>query len=66
MDEIAKLRVRLKNVQKNVTEYRMTVSEAKSLLQEIDDLIKPAAAEKHAPVVAEQVIITRVLDGGTF
>ena len=43
MSEIARLRTRMKNVQRNVTEYRMTVAEAQALLKEIDQLLaRPA------------------------
>ena len=38
MTEIARLRARLRNVKDNVTEYRMTVTEARNLLLEIDRL----------------------------
>lgn len=67
MVEISKLRQRLKNVNKNVTEYRMTVNEARQLLQEIDGILQ----EKEKPEVIEDdiytpPIITRVMDGGTF
>ena len=65
MLQISKLRARLKNVQKNVTEYRMTVIEAKELLAEIDELLKP----KEIPVeviIKEQPAIVRITDGGTF
>lgn len=64
MSEIEKLRTRLKNVQKNVTEYRMTVLEAKNLLKEIDALLvieekPPLQVALNAPAV-----ITRKIDGG--
>jgi hypothetical protein len=64
MSEITKLRARLKNVQKNVTEYRMTVIEAKELLREIDILQK----EKPPQVVVNETAIrtTQILDGGVF
>ncbi len=66
--EIERLRARLKNVQRNVTEYRMTVIEAKALLQEIDNLIKKQQ-EKPPPQVAlneTAVKTTQILDGGVF
>lgn len=67
MAEIEKLRTRLKNVQKNVTEYRMTVIEAKNLLKEVDILL----IEKEKPPLQvalnePAVITTRILDGGAF
>lgn len=66
MKEIDRLRTRLKNIQKNVVEYRMTVAEAKALLQEIDILMKPTVVEKPIPVVVEEKPQSRILDGGTF
>lgn len=66
MREVSKLRSRLKNVQRNVTEYRMTVIEAKALLAEIDNLLKDAAEEKLPKEVIEPVQTTRIIDGGTF
>jgi len=67
MSEVAKLRTRLKNVQKNVSEYRMTVIEAKNLLREIDVLLTPKE-EKPSPQVAlnEPAERTRIIDGGAF
>ena len=64
MSEIAKLRSRMKNVQKNATEYRMTVAEAKELLREIDILQK----EKPPQVVVNEPAVrtTQILDGGAF
>lgn len=66
MKEITRLRSRLKNIQKNVVEYRMTVVEAKALLQEIDNLLKPSVVEKPPVVVLEEKLQSRILDGGTF
>ena len=69
MYEIERLRTRLRNVQRNVTEYRMTVSEAKELLKEIDILLKPKEISKETPpevVVNEPATITRIIDGGAF
>lgn len=65
MSEITKLRQRMTNVGKHVTEYRMTVSEAKSLLKEIGELQKQQ--EKPSEVaVNEPTVITRIIDGGAF
>lgn len=64
MSEIVRLRTRLNNVQRNVTEYRMTVTEARNLLKEIESLQKQ---EKPQPaVVVEPVTMTRIMDGGSF
>jgi len=67
MSEVARLRARLKNVQRNVIEYRMTVSEARNLLKEIDVLLT-VKEEKPTVEVApsEPAIRTRTIDGGTF
>lgn len=65
MSEINKLRQRLKNINKNVTEYRMTVSEAKALISEIDELPKPDI-EPAKEAIKATTVITRILDGGTF
>lgn len=65
MSEIVRLRARLKNVKKNVTEYNMTVAEAKALLKEIDDILK--IKEKPPQVVVnETATTTRIIDGGVF
>ena len=66
MAEIEKLRTRLKNVQKNVTEYRMTVIEAKNLLKEIDVLLVEEKPPLQVALNDPAVIITRILDGGAF
>ena len=65
MSEVDRLRTRLKNVQRNVTEYRMTVAEAKELLREIDELLK--IKEKPLQVVVnEPAVINRIIDGGAL
>ena len=68
MREISKLKARLKNVQRNVTEYRMTVTEAQALLAEIENIIKTKPEEKlqKKVVEAEPTTINRIIDGGTF
>jgi hypothetical protein len=65
MSEIAKLRQRLQNVTKNVTEYRMTVVEARSLITEIDELLKPKIEPVKEAIKAPTTII-RIMDGGTL
>lgn len=64
MTEFEKLKHRLRNVGKNTTEYRMTVKEARDLVEEIEQLLK----EKPQPVVLNEPTITttRILDGGAF
>ena len=67
--EIEKLRNRLKNVNPKVTEYRMTVTEAKSLLSEIDRLIQHNVDTQIKPLIVEQpngIPHTRILDAGGF
>lgn len=66
MSEITKLRTRLKNVQKNVTEYRMTVVEAKNLLREIDILLTVKEEKPPQVVLNEPAERTRIIDGGAF
>ena len=65
MSEIAKLRQRLQNVNKNVTEYRMTVVEAKALIAEIDILTMPKI-EPVKEAIKAPTVITKIMDGGTF
>lgn len=66
MVEIEKLRKRLSNIHKNVNEYRMTVTEAKTLLAEIDSLKKlqekPAETVLNEPSSTTQII----MDGGAL
>lgn len=64
MNEIDRLRKRLGNVQRNVTEYRMTVVEAKKLLAEIDELLEKEKSPKMT--ITEEPVITRTIDGGSF
>jgi len=66
MSEVAKLRQRLKNINRNVTEYRMTVAEAQDLLTEIDNLSKLPVQEKPPEVAVEHTVTIRTMDGGTF
>jgi len=64
MSEVEKLRTRLKNVNRNVKEYRMTVAEAKALLKEIDDSKIPVeVVPEKVPVPTLQPVI---MDGGIF
>lgn len=65
MREIDKLKKRLKNVNPNVTEYRMTIAEARNLIKEFDDLQKPVVVEK---VITQPTPIVReiIMDGGSL
>lgn len=68
MTEISKLKTRLKNIKKNVTEYRMTIPEAQALLLEIEKL-QTELAEKPKEILVEvqppQTYIN-IMDGGSF
>jgi hypothetical protein len=66
MSEIARLRKRLSNVQRNVVEYRMTVTEAKNLLKEIEDIQQEQLEKPQQVVVNEPAVINRTIDGGAF
>ncbi len=68
MEQIDRFRARMKNVSKSATEYRMTISEARGLLDEITNLEKMLAEKPSVDTVVqrEPVIVTRILDGGTF
>lgn len=66
MNQISRLRARLKNVGKAATEYRMSVREAQMLLAEIDDLISKLQEKPQQVVVNEPTVITRTMDGGAF
>lgn len=66
MNEVDKLRMRLKNVGKNVIEYRMTIAEAKNLLAEIDKISSIQQEQPQQVVLNEPAIITRTIDGGDF
>ena len=66
MSEIEKLRLRLKNVPRNVAEYKMSIKEAKALLEEIDQLPKPPTPVKQEVSNIDPVPLKRNLDGGSF
>jgi hypothetical protein len=70
MNEINKLRNRLKNASKNAIEYKMSINEANALSLEIANL-EIKAQEKIVPAVEVRPSIapmyhTRIVDGGTF
>lgn len=64
MLEIDKLRQRLKNIKKGVTEYRMTVAEAQALVKEFD--AKAQEKPHMEAALNEPTVITRTIDGGAF
>lgn len=66
MTEFEKLKHRLKNVGKNTTEYRMSVTEARNLVKEIEAILKPKEKPQDEVVLNEPTVITRIIDGGTF
>ena len=69
MKEIEKFKKRLNNASPGSTEFRMTIVEARKLLEEIQTVVaaKTIIQEQPAkPVVNEPAIITRTIDGGAF
>jgi len=65
--EIDKLKQRLKNVNPNVSEVRMTVAEARELVKEFEQLQTELKEKAKVPeVVKEPETRTIILDGGTF
>lgn len=64
--EVDKLRQRLSNIGKNVVEYRMTVSEAKTLLAECESLIKLSKEKPPEKLIVSQPAPPRLIDGGEF
>jgi hypothetical protein len=68
MREIDKLRQRLKNVKREVVEYRMTVIEANALVGEFTALEKKLLEiPLPQPIIEPMPInITRIIDGGSF
>jgi hypothetical protein len=66
MTEFEKLKHRLKNVGKNTTEYRMTVAEARNLVAEFEELLKPKEKPQIEVVLNEPTVRTRIIDGGAF
>lgn len=67
MQEIDKMRLRLKNIGKNVTEYKMSVLEAKNLIDEFSFLEKKLS-EKQITVIPQlkTIITSDIIDGGSF
>ncbi len=65
MSEVAKLRIRLKNVSKGTTEYKMTVIEARALLDEIDKIASEQVVVKEV-IIKEVVSRPEIWDGGNF
>jgi hypothetical protein len=70
MAQIERFKARMKNAGKATTEYRMTIAEARGLLEEIVALQKSLEEKPKTVIVqaagAEPVPITRIIDGGTF
>lgn len=66
MIEFEKLKLRLKNVGKNTTEYRMTVKEARDLLAEYEAMREKLEKPQVEVVLNEPAVITRIIDGGAF
>ena len=77
MSEIEKLRKRLKNVDRNVTQYNMTVAEAWALAEEFEQLEKQMESKlseltatiekwKIARTTVVPAPVIRNIDGGSF
>lgn len=67
MVELTKLRRRLSNVNKNITEYRMTIQEATALLAEIDIILTSVKPLKDGVAAVEQPKrMPKIMDGGSF
>lgn len=69
MNEINKLRQRLTNVNRNVTEFRLSVQDARDLISDIDnELVKLVnLGSVINKTIAEPVAIQHVvMDGGSF
>lgn len=73
MKQIGKFKARMKNITRASTEYRMTILEAKELLNEILQLesqLAESLLEKTKIIEVEKVSkkdpISGILDGGTF
>jgi hypothetical protein len=70
MREIDKLRQRMKNIPKNIVEYRMSIPEANAILAEFEDLQK-RLDEKSQPAstpvnLDEEPNGPIIWDGGSF
>lgn len=70
MKEYEKLKTRLANAGHQAQEYRMSMTEARSLLAEIERLIQgmpePQQEQPQPVVVHEPVPRTRTIDGGSL
>lgn len=66
MSQIERFKSRMKNANRSTTEYRMSIAEAKNLLEEILLLEKKLQEKSHEVAVNEPIVITRTMDGGTF
>lgn len=66
MSEIDRLRTRLKNVPKNVIEYRMTVKEARGLLAEIEEILNKKVEVQVKEIIETHIPKSKILDGGSF
>ena len=66
MTEIEKLKFRLKNTNKNSVEYKMSISEAKALIQEIEMLENRSTKIIEPIIESSKEPVYKILDGGTF
>jgi len=65
MREIDKMRLRLKNADKNVVEYRMTIPEAKQIIADFEEMEKKLT-EKPQPISAPVTFEPTIWDGGSL
>lgn len=67
MREIDKLRQRLSNVNRGVTEYKMTIAEAHALVNEFFSLEKKLQEKADVQPITKQIEnIPIILNGGSF
>lgn len=66
MTEIEKLKFRIKNASRNSVEYKMSINEAKALIQEIEILENKSTKISEAITHIETEPVYKILDGGTF
>ncbi|HEY6437225.1 MAG TPA: hypothetical protein VIY47_11600 [Ignavibacteriaceae bacterium] len=67
MNEINRLKSRLKNIGKNVTELKMSIRDALALVAEFEDMENKMETQfRTPPEPPKPIVITNILDGGTF
>jgi hypothetical protein len=66
MTEIEKLKFRMRNINRNITEYRMSVVEVRDLISEIEILESKLKEMPKTIIQYQEVQSPKILDGGTF